>query len=281
MPAMLLTGTDLANSVLEGLRGDVQKLDPHLAIMQIGYDEASTVYIGRKLDACKKIGMRATHVHLAEKVSFAEVVATLHELNADSDVSGILIQLPLPEALKSQTPEILRELDPAKDVDGLTARNLGKTLIAAEFEHLAPATPVGVIRLLEHYGIAIEGAHAVVVGASDLVGKPLAMMLLNRGATVTVCHILTKDLASHTRQADVLCTAVGKPGLITGDMVKQGATVIDIGITRDNEQLRGDVDFAEVATVAGAITPVPGGIGPMTVASLLVNCVTAKKRQMR
>lgn len=278
MTATIMSGTELADSILASLRDDVQTLQPHLAIVQVGDDEASTVYVTRKLDACKRIGMQATLRHLPAAASFAEVANTLEGLNTDGKISGILLQLPLPDALKDRTPELLRVLSPAKDVDGLTARNLGKTLIAKEYEHLAPATPAGVMRLLEHYKIAIPGAHAVVVGASDLVGKPLAMMLLNRGATVTICNVQTKDLAAHTRQADILCTAVGKRDLIRADMVKPGATVIDIGISRDGDQIRGDVAFAEVSTIAGAVTPVPGGVGPMTIATLLANCVTAKRR---
>lgn len=280
MPARLLTGTELADSILEGLRKDVKELDPHLVIVQVGDNPESTVYIEKKLKACEKIGMTATHLHLPENVSFEKLIEDVEKLNLEPDISGILLQLPLPGKLKDRTPEVLRVLDPKKDVDGLTARNLGKTLISKEYEHLAPATPAGVIRLLEHYKIPLQGINAVVVGSSDLVGKPLAMMLLNRGATVTICNIHTKDLASHTRQADLLCTAVGKPNLITGDMVKPGAVVIDIGTTREKDVLKGDLDFEAVFQIASAVTPVPGGVGPMTVASLLQNCVTAKKRQV-
>lgn len=280
MSARLLTGTELANSILEGLKADVKKLDPHLVIVQVGSNAESSVYIEKKLAACKKIGMSATHLHLPATISFQKLVSDIEKLNAEPDISGILIQLPLPGKLKDRTPEILRALDPKKDVDGLTARNLGKTLIAKEYEHLAPATPAGVIRLLEHYKIPLKGTNAVVVGSSDLVGKPLAMMLLNRGATVTICNIHTKDLALHTREADLLCTAVGKPHLITADMVKKGAVVIDIGTTRGPNGLVGDVVFQAVSQIASAVTPVPGGVGPMTVASLLQNCITSKRRSL-
>ena len=223
--------------------------------------------------------MRHEHQHLKETTTLKELLTLIHELNDDPDVSGFIVQLPLPSHLQPHVPEIIRIIDPKKDVDGFTAYNIGKMFLSPEFEHLPPATPAGVISLLEHYRIPIEGKHAVVVGSSNLVGKPLAVMLLNRLATVTVCHIKTVDLASHTRQADILCSAVGKANLITAAMVKPGAVVIDIGISKDEEGLHGDVDFQAVKEIASAITPVPGGVGPMTVASLIRNCVRAKERQ--
>jgi methylenetetrahydrofolate dehydrogenase (NADP+)/methenyltetrahydrofolate cyclohydrolase len=211
-----------------------------------------------------------------------KLLSVIDTLNDDPDVSGFIVQLPLPGHLQKDVPTIIRAIDPKKDVDGFTAYNLGKMFLSTEFEHLPPATPAGVLTLLTDYQIPIEGKHAVIVGHSNIVGKPLALMLLNRGATVTVCHVKTVDLASHTRQADILCTAVGKAALITKDMVKPGAVVIDIGISRDEqERLRGDVDFEAVKEIASAITPVPGGVGPMTVASLIRNCVRAKERQIQ
>ncbi|MFH1218249.1 MAG: bifunctional 5,10-methylenetetrahydrofolate dehydrogenase/5,10-methenyltetrahydrofolate cyclohydrolase, partial [Candidatus Peregrinibacteria bacterium] len=174
--------------------------------------------------------------------------------------------------------DVLKAIDPKKDVDGFTAYNIGKMFISSEFEHLAPCTPMGVIRLLEHYKIDIKGKEVVMVGHSNIVGKPLAMMLLNRDATVTVCHVHTKDLKSHTLRADILCVAVGKVGLIGADMVKEGAVVVDIGINREGGKLVGDVDFDEVSKKASYITSVPGGVGPMTVACLMENTVTAAKR---
>lgn len=280
MPARILTGTEPADAVLDAIRSDVQSLDPKLVIVQVGEDPSSESYIRKKLESCGKVGMRSEHVRFRENVTQAELFAEIKTLNEDDDVTGYIIQLPLPDHLRAAQPLLFRAIDPYKDVDGFTAYNLGKMFLSTEFEHLPPATPAGVVALLEHYGISAEGRHAVVVGHSNIVGKPLAVMLLNRGATVTVCHEFTKDLARHTRQADILVTAVGKPGLITADMIKEGATVIDIGITPTVNGLRGDVDYDAAVNIADAITPVPGGVGPMTVACLLRNVVTAKKRQM-
>ena len=205
---------------------------------------------------------------------------TIEELNADTDVSGFIVQLPLPKHLESHVPEIIRAIDPKKDVDGFGAYNLGKVFLSKEFEHLPPATPTGIIAMLDYYKIDVSGKHAVVVGRSNIVGKPVAVMLINRGATVTVCNSKTAYLAAMTKQADILISAVGKPKLITADMVKEGVVVVDVGMNRTEEGLQGDVDFEAVKEVASAITPVPGGVGPMTVASLLRNCVRAKERQV-
>ncbi len=278
--ARLLTGKEPAEALLASIAADVKKLDPLLVIVQVGDDAASTSYITKKLESAKAIGMRCTHRHLPEGTTEKELFDLVEELNTDSDVTGYIVQLPLPGVLKKITPQLFKAIDPKKDVDGFTAYNLGKMLISPEFEHLPPATPAGVIRLLEYYNISVEGKHAVVVGQSNIVGKPLAVMLANRGATVTVCHDKTVDVPSYTKQADLLFSAVGKPRLITADMVKPGAVVIDIGTTREGNSLVGDTTFEELLPVASAITPVPGGVGPMTVASLLANCVTAKKRQM-
>jgi methylenetetrahydrofolate dehydrogenase (NADP+) / methenyltetrahydrofolate cyclohydrolase len=246
----------------------------------VGSDPASDSYIRKKLDSAAKVGMRHEHLHLRDNITQAEMFAHIKALNQEADVTGYIIQLPLPSHLEEVQPQLFREIDPYKDVDGFTAYNLGKVLISTEFEHLPPATPAGVIALLDHYAIPVAGKHAVIVGASNIVGKPLALMLLNRNATVTVCNEMTNDLPHHTRQADILISAVGKPGLISADGVKDGAVVIDIGITPTVNGLKGDVDFDAVRHVASAITPVPGGVGPMTVACLLKNCVTAKKRQL-
>lgn len=285
MPAQILDGKGVAEEILMSLIPRVKELDPALTIVQVGDDPASATYIRHKLKACERIHMRAEHLHLEASTSFKELLTHIKRLNGDTDVTGFILQLPLPSPLKKKLPQIIRTIDPMKDVDGFTAYNLGKVFLSTEFEHLPPATPAGVIHLLEHFGIAVKGKHAVVVGHSNLVGKPLAVMLLNRDATVTVCHLHTTDLASHTRQADILCTAVGKPNLITSDMVKPGAVVIDIGMSQVQQQhgsavrLVGDVDFDAVKDIASAITPVPGGIGPMTVASLLRNVIRAKERQ--
>jgi methylenetetrahydrofolate dehydrogenase (NADP+)/methenyltetrahydrofolate cyclohydrolase len=207
--------------------------------------------------------------------------AHIKTLNEDTDVTGYIIQLPLPDHLTVIQPQLFREIDPYKDVDGFTAYNIGKMFFSPEFEHLPPATPAGVIALLEYYDVEVKGKHVVVVGAGNIVGKPIAIMMLNRGATVTICHEFTKNLAAQTKQADILISAVGHAGLIHGDMLKSGVVVIDIGLTQTLSGLKGDVDVESANEVASAITPVPGGVGPMTVACLLRNCVTAKKRQLR
>lgn len=279
MSARILSGTDLAQSILASLKPRVKELDPKLVIVQVGNDPASDSYIRKKLQSCEDIGMRHEHLHFPESVTFDELMKTIRALNADDDVTGYIVQLPLPSLLQENEPLLFREIDPYKDIDGFTAYNLGKMFISSDFEHLPPATPAGIITLLEHYGIAIEGQCAVIVGASNIVGKPLATMLLNRNATVIQCHKFTEDLASYTRQGDIVISAVGKANLITADMIKPGATVIDVGMNRVGDTLVGDVDFESVKNIASAITPVPGGVGPMTVASLLRNCVRAKERQ--
>ena len=279
MPAKILSGTVVADAILDALKPKVKKLNPKLVIVQVGSDAASDAYIKRKLQACEKIGMRHEHLQLDQKASFQELIEAIHRLNTDADVTGYIVQLPLPKKLQEKSPLLFKEIDPKKDIDGFTAYNIGKMFLSKEFEHLPPATPAGIIALLDHYKIYIEGMCVVIVGASNIVGKPLGTMLLNRNATVIHCHALTKDLSSFTLQADILVSAVGKANLITKDMVKPGAVVIDVGTNRTNEGIVGDVDFDAVKEIASAITPVPGGVGPMTVASLLKNCVTAKERQ--
>ncbi len=280
MSATILFGKPVADALLESLKSDVQKLNPKLVVVQVGEDPASTSYIRQKLLSCEAVGMRHEHRHLDERTTLPELMHTIEELNNDADVTGFIVQLPLPKHLTPHVPQVIRAIDPKKDIDGFGAYNLGKMFLSAEFEHLPPATPAGVIEMLAHYKISIEGKHAVIVGRSNIVGKPLAIMLLNRGATVTVCHSRTKNLAEITRQADILCAAVGSPKMITKDMVKKGAVIIDIGVSRTEKGLSGDVDFEAVLDVASAITPVPKGVGPMTVASLIRNCVTAKRRQI-
>jgi methylenetetrahydrofolate dehydrogenase (NADP+) / methenyltetrahydrofolate cyclohydrolase len=280
MTARILSGQQPADAILASIQKEVTQLDPKLVIVQVGSDPASDSYIRKKLESAEKVGMRHELLKLRENITESEMFAHIKTLNDDADVTGYIIQLPLPSHLEKVQPQLFRAIDPYKDVDGFTAYNIGKMFLSPEFEHLPPATPAGVIALLDYYKIDVKGKHAVVVGAGNIVGKPLAVMLLNRGATVTVCHEFTKDLSHHTKEADLLISAVGKPGLITGDMIKEGAVVIDIGITQTPDGLKGDVDADAAKEIASAITPVPGGVGPMTVASLLKNCVTAKKRQM-
>jgi len=277
----ILDGRKVSKEILLDLQSEVNKLHldhihPKLAVILVGTDPASLAYIRQKQKACNLTGVEWEQFDYPTDVSTETLIEKIEELNNDGDVHGILVQLPLPKQV--YTPNVIRAIMPKKDVDGFTAYNLGKMLISNEFEDLAPCTPLGVIRLLEHYKIPIKGQEVVVVGHSNIVGKPLATMMLNRNATITVCHIHTKDLAMHTKKADILCVAVGKPGLITEDMVKDGAIVVDIGITKTDDGLVGDVDFEAVKEKTSYITPVPGGAGPMTVACLLENTVAAAKR---
>lgn len=280
MSALLLDGRKAADAILAKLKPLVASLNPKLVVVQVGDDPGSSSYIKQKLKSCAAVNMRSEHRHLAAATTLKELLAVIDELNDDPDVTGFIVQLPLPEHLQKDVPLVNRAIDPKKDVDGLGAYNLGKMFLSREFEDLPPATPGGILLLLEHYGIPVKGKHAVIVGRSNIVGKPLAVMLLNRDAWVSVCHSGTKDLGSMTRQGDILVSAVGKPKLISSTMVKPGAVVIDVGTTRTEEGLRGDVDFEAVKEIASAITPVPGGVGPMTVASLIRNCVRAKERQI-
>lgn len=281
MAATILYGKPVAEALLQGLKRDVQALNPKLVVVQVGGDPASTSYIRQKMKSCEAVGMRHEHQHLAEDIDIASLLATVDKLNNDADVTGFIVQLPLPKHLQKHVPEIIRAIDPKKDVDGFGAYNLGKMFLSTEFEHLPPATPSGVVSMLDFYKIPVAGKHVVVLGRSNIVGKPLAVMLLNRDATVSICHSKTKDLASITRQADILCLAVGSPKMVTKDMVQPGAVVIDIGVSRGMDgKLCGDADYEQLLNTASAITPVPGGVGPLTVASLIRNCVTAKKRQL-
>lgn len=277
--ALILSGREVSDHLLAELKEKVTKLDPKLIVVQVGEDPASASYIKQKFKSCEQIGMRSEHRHLPAETSLEELMDIIDALNTDDDVSGFIVQLPLPDHLTDHVPAIIRAINPKKDVDGFGAYNLGKILLSKEFEHLPPATPAGIIEMLDYYKIDIAGKHAVIVGRSNIVGKPLALMLLNRDATVTICHSKTKNTGEITLQADILISAVGKAKLITADMVKKGAVVIDVGMNRTEEGLVGDVDFEAVKEKASAITPVPGGVGPMTVASLMRNCVHAKERQ--
>lgn len=279
MSARILYGHPAAERLLAHAKQNMDSLHVGLAIVQVGSDPASTRYINTKLQKAQSIGIEARHIHLAEDIDAESLFTLIRTLNADRKTTGYIIQLPLPKHLQPVAPLLFRAIDPAKDVDGFTAYNVGKMFLSTEFEHLPPATPAGIIALLEHENIPIRGMNATVVGHSNIVGKPLAIMLVNRGATVTVCHADTRNLAEHTKNADILVSAVGKANLITADMVCKHAVVIDVGMNDTPDGLRGDV-HPDVATVASALTPVPGGVGPMTVAHLLSNCVTAAKRQM-
>ena len=252
---------------------------PRLAVIIVGNDPASEVYVRNKQKTCEELGILSDHIALPAETTREELLACIDELNADTEVHGILVQLPLPAGFAACEEEVLSRIDPRKDVDGFHPVNVGHLSIGAP--GLRPCTPAGCIRMLEYAGIRMEGAHAVIIGRSNIVGKPMAMLLLERHATVTLCHSRTEHLAEITRSADILVAAVGQPHFVTADMVKPGATVIDVGINRiAPKKLVGDVDFEAVEKVAGAITPVPGGVGLLTVAMLMENVVQAAKTQM-
>ncbi|MFH1256107.1 MAG: tetrahydrofolate dehydrogenase/cyclohydrolase catalytic domain-containing protein [Candidatus Diapherotrites archaeon] len=281
MLGKILDGTALAEKIYKKVAEDVKKLrekgiNPCLAVVQVGSVAASNVYVKKKQEACAKTGLVFRKIGLQEPISEAKLIGIVDELNNDESVNGIIVQLPLPKNIDET--KIMRTINPMKDADGFHPTNIGKMFINREF--LLPATPKGVIELLEGNSVKIEGEEVCVVGRSNVVGKPLAVLFMNRNATVTVCHKLTKDLKAHTINADIIAVAVGKPKLITADMVKEGVVVVDIGINRlPNGKLCGDVDFDGVKKKASLITPVPGGAGPMTVASLLENVVIAAKKQ--
>jgi len=278
---VIIDGRKVSENVLDSLRTDLDDLNkknvfPKLVIILVGEDPASLSYIRQKAKACEKLSIKSEQINLPVTVTTEEIIELVERLNVDELVHGILVQLPLPKHIDPSL--VIRSIDPKKDVDGFTAYNLGKMLLGVEYEDLPPCTPMGVIKMLDYYDIDVSGMNAVVVGASNIVGKPMGAMLLNRGATVTTCHILTKNLKDHTLRADLLVVAVGKAGLINEDMVKDGAIVVDIGCNRVDGKLCGDVDFERIQHKASYITPVPGGAGPMTVACLMENTIHAAQR---
>lgn len=273
-----LDGKALSQTIRATLKKEVETLAskgivPGLAVILVGDDPASHAYVGMKAKACKEVGIYSISHEMPSSISQEEILSTIEMMNQNPHIHGILVQLPLPSHIDTTT--ILQAITPSKDVDGFHPYNIGQ--LVAKLEGFVPATPFGVMRLLENYNIDVTGMNAVVVGASNIVGKPMASLLLNANATVTTCHIYTKDLASHTRNADILCVGVGKVNLITADMVKEGAIVVDIGINKVGDKLVGDVDYENVAPKCSYITPVPGGVGPMTIAMLLENTVKAAK----
>lgn len=281
MAARILDGKSLAAQVRAGVKARVSRLaqrgmTPGLAVILAGDDPASKVYVRNKVRACEETGVRSSLFEYPSTASEKELLESVARLNADPAVHGILVQLPLPKHIDAR--RVLDAVSPAKDVDGFHDANLGALL--AGKPKLVPCTPAGVMRLLEHAGVALSGRRAVVIGRSNIVGKPLAQLLLQENATVTIAHSRTKDLAGMSRRADILCVAIGKPEFVRGDWIKPGATVIDVGINRvpgkeGKTKLVGDVAYEEALKVAGAITPVPGGVGPMTIACLLVNTLRA------
>jgi len=276
MTAVRIDGKALALKVRAQVADDVRAYGGPvcLATVLVGDDPASHVYVGSKHKASHEAGIDSRDHRFPEATPESEILDLLAELNADDDVDGILVQLPLPAHMDE--PKVLRSVDPAKDVDGFHPSNAGLLFLGEPF--LVPATPSGVMVMLAEYGVELKGKEAVVIGRSEIVGKPMAMLLLAEHATVTICHSRTADLAAHARRADVLVAAVGRPGIVTPEMVKPGATVIDVGMNRTEAGLVGDVDPAAF-DVAGLMTPVPGGVGPMTIALLLRNTLTAAQHR--
>ncbi len=281
MTAQLIDGNALARTIRTEVAGRTQALkargvQPHLSIILVGEDPASQVYTKHKVNDSTETGLSATLERYPADMSEADLLARIRTLNEDPKVHGILVQLPLPRHMNSQ--KVIETISPAKDVDGFHIASAGALMTGAK--GFWPCTPYGCMKMLESIGYSLRGKHAVVIGRSNIVGKPMAMMLLAQSATVTICHSATADLGAMTRQADVIVAAVGKRNVLTADMVKPGAVVIDVGMNRNDEgKLCGDVDFEGVREVAGWITPVPGGVGPMTRAMLLVNTLEAAERQ--
>lgn len=273
--AQLIDGKKIATQIKEELKGKVAALkaagtEVTLAVIQVGNDPASSVYVGNKKKACEYIGIRSLAYELSEETTEIELLELIEELNERKDVNGILVQLPLPKHIDEE--KILNTISPLKDVDGFHPQNVGALCIGQP--GFVSCTPAGIIQLLKRSGIEISGKECVVIGRSNIVGKPMALLLLRENGTVTITHSRTRDLKEVTRRADILVVAIGKPKMITADYVKEGAVVIDVGIHRnENNKLCGDVDFESVEPLCSAITPVPGGVGPMTIAMLMNNCV--------
>ena len=275
MVANIIDGKAIATSIRQDVKKRVDQLlnkgiQPTLVVIVVGNNPAIAIYVRNKIKACHEVGVRSIKVSLSDDTTEQSVLKLIEELNTDTNINGILVQLPLPKHIDEH--RILEKISPEKDVDGFHLLNAGRLL--SGLSGFRPCTPSGVIRMLELSGLSFEGKHAVVVGRSNIVGKPMALMFLERNCTVSIVHSKTKELASITRQADILVSAVGKPRMISANMVKPGSIVVDVGINRDTDgKLCGDVDFDTVSEVAGWITPVPGGVGPMTIAILLDNTV--------
>ncbi|WP_109183081.1 bifunctional methylenetetrahydrofolate dehydrogenase/methenyltetrahydrofolate cyclohydrolase FolD [Staphylococcus aureus] len=279
MVAKILDGKQIAKDYRQGLQSQVEALKekgftPKLSVILVGNDGASQSYVRSKKKAAEKIGMISEIVHLEETATEEEVLNELNRLNNDDSVSGILVQVPLPKQVSEQ--KILEAINPDKDVDGFHPINIGKLYI--DEQTFVPCTPLGIMEILKHADIDLEGKNAVVIGRSHIVGQPVSKLLLQKNASVTILHSRSKDMASYLKDADVIVSAVGKPGLVTKDVVKEGAVIIDVGNTPDeNDKLKGDVDYDAVKEIAGAITPVPGGVGPLTITMVLNNTLLAEK----
>lgn len=279
MVAKILDGKQIAKDYRQGLQDQVEALKekgftPKLSVILVGNDGASQSYVRSKKKAAEKIGMISEIVHLEETATEEEVLNGLNRLNNDDSVSGILVQVPLPKQVSEQ--KILEAINPDKDVDGFHPINIGKLYI--DEQTFVPCTPLGIMEILKHADIDLEGKNAVVIGRSHIVGQPVSKLLLQKNASVTILHSRSKDMTSYLKDADVIVSAVGKPGLVTKDVVKEGAVIIDVGNTPDeNGKLKGDVDYDAVKEIAGAITPVPGGVGPLTITMVLNNTLLAEK----
>ncbi|MBI5199619.1 MAG: bifunctional methylenetetrahydrofolate dehydrogenase/methenyltetrahydrofolate cyclohydrolase FolD [Nitrospirae bacterium] len=283
MTAKILDGKSISEEIKNTIKSEVVRLKekgvtPGLAVVLVGDNPASKVYVKNKQKACENVGIYSEEHKLPESTSQEELLSLVDRLNKDSKIHGILVQLPLPKHINSDT--ILKAINPSKDVDGFHPYNVGMLLIGEPV--FIPCTPYGVMKMVEHSGISVEGKTAVVVGRSNIVGKPVALLLMQKNATVTICHSKTKDLAEVCKNADILIAAIGKPKMIRANMVKEGAVVIDVGINRlDDGSLVGDVDYEEVSKKAGWITPVPGGVGPMTITMLLNNTLEAARKSAK
>ncbi len=277
----IIDGKKISQEIKDELKEKVAGLkeqgkEVSLAVIQVGNDPASSVYVGNKKKACEYVGIRSLAYELPEETSEEELLALINKLNEDETVNGILVQLPVPEHIDAD--KIIRTISPKKDVDGFHPQNVGKLVIGED--GFVSCTPAGIIELLKRSGISMEGKNCVVIGRSNIVGKPMALLMLRENATVTIAHSKTKNLKEICKTADILIVAIGKPQFVTADYVKEGAVVIDVGIHRgENKKLCGDVKYDEVAPIASAITPVPGGVGPMTIAMLMNNCVESLKLQ--
>ncbi|MFC4411155.1 bifunctional methylenetetrahydrofolate dehydrogenase/methenyltetrahydrofolate cyclohydrolase FolD [Chungangia koreensis] len=283
MSAELISGKTIGEEIRQSITQRVDKLKelgvtPGLAVVLVGNDPASHTYVTNKQKTSKKLGMHSELIEFDESISQEELLNTINRLNTDDSIHGILVQLPLPEHIEERA--VIAAIDPSKDVDGFHPINAGKLMIGEE--GFIPCTPFGIMKMIEKIGFDLKGKHAVVIGRSNIVGKPIGQLLLQQDATVTYCHSKTVDLPTITKQADLLVAAVGRPKMITSEHVKEGAVVIDVGINRDeNNKLCGDVDFDDVKEIASAITPVPGGVGPMTITMLMANTLLSAERTLQ
>ena len=270
---ILLDGKQVKQEILEGLKEELGKLSRPLGltVIQVGEDPASKVYVGQKEKMALEVGYNFNHINLPEDITEEELLKVIDDVNNDETVDGILVQMPLPKHIDSK--KVQNRIDPNKDVDGLCDINAGKLVHGVD--SLVPCTPYGIMDILKHYDIDVSGKNVVVIGRSDLVGKPIANLMTNSNATVTICHSRTENLSAYTKMADILIVAIGKPNFITGDMIKENAVVVDVGINRVDGKLIGDVDFESAKDVVSYITPVPGGVGQMTVAELGRNVLKA------